>query len=85
MVLLAMSMLLFLPGIYVFNGVANISLSLCTNILFLAKHYSYCSLKLNLFLNFLNSLVIDMFHVSKLHSLFTSDTDQINKLQHISI
>ena len=32
MVLLAMSMLLFLPGIYVFNGVANISLSLCTNI-----------------------------------------------------
>ena len=32
MMLLAMSMLLFLPGIYVFNGVANISFSLCTNI-----------------------------------------------------
>ena len=30
MVLMAMSMLLFLPGIYVFNGLANISLSFCT-------------------------------------------------------
>ena len=53
--------------------------------LFLAKHNSYCSLKLNLFLNYTNSLFIDMFYVSKLHSLFTSDTDQIKELQHISI
>ena len=26
-----------------------------------------------------------MFHVSKLHSLFTSDTDQINELTHIHL
>ena len=77
--------LIFLPGIYVFNGLANISLSLCTNIFFLAKHYSYYPLKFDFFLNFTFSLVIDMLFVSKLHLLFTIDTNQIKELQDISI
>ena len=37
MVLMAMSMLLFLPGIYVFNGIANISFYHCARISILSE------------------------------------------------
>ena len=52
MVLMAMSMLLFLPGIYVFNGLANIFFIIVHKYLFLTKQYSYLPVKVKSFSRF---------------------------------
>ena len=81
---MAMSMLLFCTWCYVLNGLANISYH-CARISFLSEALQLLPVKVIFPLNFTYSLVIDMFHVLQLHSLFTTDTNQIEELQHISI
>ena len=52
MVLMAMSMLLFLPGIYVFNGLANIFFYLCARISIHSEALQLLLVKVKPFSNF---------------------------------
>ena len=78
MVLIAMSMLLFCTWCLCMSMVKQTFLYHCARISILSEALQLLPVKVKSFsLNFTYSLVIDMFHVSKLHSLFTNDTNQL--------
>ena len=68
--------------VFMYSMVEQTFLYHCARISILSEALQLLPVKVNFFLlNFTYSLVIDMFHVLKLHSLFTTDTNQIKELQ----